>query len=44
MCRYFQWGDEMPFDGYSKREPAVLTDQEKLQGSSFYLERVCNNL
>ena len=28
MCRYFQWGDEMPVDAYSQREPPVYKPRE----------------
>ena len=28
MCRHFQWGDEMPVDVYSQREPPVYKPRE----------------
>ena len=28
MCRYFQWGDEIPVDAYSQREPPVYKPRE----------------
>ena len=28
MCRHFQWGNEMPVDAYSQREPPVYKPRE----------------